>query len=41
MQTMTKHTMAEVQALHNFSYENGGLRVWRAYASVLERFIDL
>ena len=30
-QTMTKHTMAGVQALHNFSYENGGLRVWRAY----------
>lgn len=30
-QTMTKHTMTEVQALHNFSYENGGLRVWRAY----------
>ena len=23
--------MAGVQALHNFSYENGGLRVWRAY----------
>jgi len=30
-QTMTKHTMAGVQALHNFSYENGGMRVWRAY----------
>ena len=30
-QTMTKHTMAGVQALHNFLYENGGLRVWRAY----------
>ena len=30
-QTMTKHTMTEVQALHNFSYENGDLRVWRAY----------
>ena len=28
---MTKHTMAGVQALHNFSYENGGLRVWRVY----------
>ena len=31
VQTMTKHTMAGVQALHNFLYENGGLRVWRAY----------
>ena len=30
-QTMTKHTMAGVQGLHNFSYENGGMRVWRAY----------
>lgn len=30
-QTMNKHTMAGVQALHNFSYENGGMRVWRAY----------
>lgn len=30
-QTMTKHTMAGVQAIHNFSYENGGMRVWRAY----------
>ena len=29
-QTMTKHTMTGVQALHNFSYENGGMRVWRA-----------
>ena len=24
-------TMTGVQALHNISYENGGLRVWRAY----------
>ena len=31
VQTMTKHTMAGVQGLHNFSYENGGMRVWRAY----------
>ena len=30
-QTMTKHTMTGVQALHNFSYENGGMRVWRAF----------
>ena len=30
-QTMTKHTMAGVQALHNFSYESGGMRAWRAY----------
>ena len=30
-QTMTKHTMPGVQALHNFSYENGGMRVWRAF----------
>ena len=30
-QTMTKHTMAGVQALHNFSYENGGMRAWCAY----------
>ena len=30
-QTMTKHTMAGVQALHNFSYENGGMRVRCAY----------
>ena len=30
-QTMTKHTMVGVQLLHNFSYENGGMRVWRAY----------
>lgn len=30
-QTITKHSMAGVQALHNFSYENGGMRVWRAY----------
>ena len=30
-QTMTKHTMAGVQGLHNFSYENGGMRVWRAH----------
>ena len=29
-QTMTKHTMTGVQALHNFSYENGGMKVWRA-----------
>ena len=31
VQTMTKHTMPGVQALHNFSYENGGMRVWRAF----------
>ena len=30
-QTMIKHTMTGVQRLHNFSYENGGMRVWRAY----------
>ena len=30
-QTMTKHTMKGMQALHNFSYEKGGMRVWRAY----------
>ena len=30
-QTMTKHTMTGVQALNNFSYENRGLRMWRAY----------
>ena len=23
--------MAGIQSLHNFSYENGGIRVWRAY----------
>jgi len=27
---MNKHTMAGVQVLHNFSYENGGMRVCRA-----------
>ena len=30
-QTMTKHTTTGVQALNNFSYENRGLRMWRAY----------
>ena len=30
-QTMTKHTMTGVQALNNFSYENRGLIMWRAY----------
>ena len=30
-QTMSKHNMAGIQSLHNFSYENGGIRVWRAY----------
>ena len=30
-QTMTKHTMAGVLGLHTFSYENGSMRVWRAY----------
>ena len=30
-QTMTKHSMTGVQALHNFSYENGGVKVWRAH----------
>ena len=30
-QTMTKHTMTGVQASNNFSYENRGLRMWRAY----------
>ena len=28
---MTKHTITGVQALNNFSYENRGLRMWRAY----------
>ena len=37
-QTMTKHTMAGVQGLHNFSYENGGMRVWRAYDVGPEKF---
>lgn len=30
-QTMKKHTMSGIQALNNFSFEAGGLRVWRAY----------
>ena len=30
-QTMTKHTMTGVQVSNNFSYENRGLRMWRAY----------
>ena len=30
-QTMTKYTMTGIQALNNFSYENRGLRIWRAY----------
>ena len=30
-QTMKKHTMSGIQALNNFSFESGGLRVWRAY----------
>ena len=30
-QTMTKHTMTGVQASNNFSYDNRGLRMWRAY----------
>ena len=30
-QTMTKHTMSGIQSLNNFSFESGGLRVWRAY----------
>jgi len=30
-QMMTKHTMAGVQALHNFLYESGDMRVWCAY----------
>ena len=30
-QTMKKHSMTGIQALNNFSYEAGGLRVWRAY----------
>ena len=30
-QTMTKHTMTGLKALNNFSYENRGLRIWRAY----------
>ncbi|CAH3145827.1 unnamed protein product [Porites evermanni] len=30
-QTMSKHNMAGIQSLHNFSCENGGIRVWRAY----------
>ena len=31
LQTMRKHTMTGVQSLNNFSYEEGGLRAWRAY----------
>ena len=30
-QTMKKHTMSGIQSLNNFSFESGGLRVWRAY----------
>ena len=30
-QTMTKHTMSGIQSLNNFSFESGGLRVWKAY----------
>ena len=30
-QTTKKHTMSGIQALNNFSFESGGLRVWRAY----------
>ena len=30
-QTMTKRNLAGVQGLHNFSCENGGMRVWCAY----------
>ena len=35
---MTKHTMTGVQGLRNFSYENGGMRVWRAYDVGPEKF---
>ena len=30
-QTMKKHTMSGIQSLNNFSFESGGLRVWKAY----------
>jgi len=30
-QTMKKHTMPGIQSLNNFSFESGGLRVWKAY----------
>ena len=30
-QTMRKHTMSGIQSLNNFSFEAGGLRVWKAY----------
>ena len=30
-QTMKKHTMSGIQSLNNFSFEAGGLRVWKAY----------
>lgn len=30
-QTMTKHSMAGIQSLNNFSFESTGLRVWKAY----------
>ena len=37
-QTMTKHTMTGVQGLHNFSYENGGMRMCVPMMSVWESF---
>jgi len=30
-QTMKNHTMSGIQSLNNFSFESGGLRVWKAY----------
>ena len=30
-QTMKKHTLTGIQALNNFRFESGGLRVWKAY----------
>ena len=38
-QTMTKHTMTGVQGLHNFSYENGDMRMCVPMMSVRESFI--
>ena len=38
-QTMTKHTMTGVQGLHNFSYENAGMRMCLPMMSVWESFI--
>ena len=37
-QTMNKHNKTGVQVLHNFSYEDGGMRVWRAYDVVPGKF---